>query len=166
MRVTPIFLAAQILQPFDFRLGENALGQMIFDAGDKHQVAVAAHRGAHEADAAVDHQLRVAAEHRRRRQWRSADVNQRKFQIVFAKDARLLGDPRHRLRHDPRRLHADQTLRRPTPSCRGQTNQQGQTRKQLRRHDVSFLIAPTSARRRADVFVLPSSSTPAPSPDT
>ena len=34
---------------------------------------------------------------------------------MFAKDANLLGDPRHRLRHNPRRLHADQTLRRPTP---------------------------------------------------
>ncbi len=93
---------AQILQPFDFRLGENALGEMIFDSRDKHQITVTAHRGAHDADAAVDHELRVAAEHRRRCQRRGPDINQRKFQIIFAKNTRFLGNPGHRLRHDAR----------------------------------------------------------------
>ena len=114
MRVTPIFLAAEILEPFDLRFGENALGKMILDPGDKHQIAAAVHVGAHDADAAVDQQLRVAAEHGRRGQRRSPDINQGKFQIIFAKDADLFRDPRHRLRHDARRLHTEQPVGGPT----------------------------------------------------
>ena len=73
-RYTDLF-AAQVFQSLNFRFGENALGQMIFDARDKYQIVVATHHRAYEADAAVDQDLRVAAEHCRRRQRRSADVH-------------------------------------------------------------------------------------------
>lgn len=64
----PDLLTAQILQPFDFWLGENALREIILDTCDVCQFAIAAHGRAHQADAAVNQQLRVAAEHRRCRQ--------------------------------------------------------------------------------------------------
>ncbi|HEY3165906.1 MAG TPA: hypothetical protein VGK57_01685 [Candidatus Binatia bacterium] len=114
-RYTDLF-AAQVFQPLNFRFGENALGQMIFNARDEYQIVVATHHRAYEADAAVDQDLRVTAEHCRRRQRRSADIDQWKFQIIFAKNAYFLRDPRHRLRHHPRGLNTDKTIRAPNSS--------------------------------------------------
>jgi hypothetical protein len=48
------FPAAQIFQPLDLGLGENALGQMILDTGDEHQIVVAAHHRAHQTDPTVN----------------------------------------------------------------------------------------------------------------
>jgi hypothetical protein len=59
-RYTDLF-AAQVFEPFDFRFGENALGEMILDTGDEHEIVVAADDSAHDSDAAVDHDLRLAA---------------------------------------------------------------------------------------------------------
>ncbi len=77
-RYTDLF-AAQVFQPLNFRFGENALGQMIFDARNEYKIVVATYHGAYESDAAVDQELRVAAEHRRSGQRRSADIHQREL---------------------------------------------------------------------------------------
>jgi hypothetical protein len=120
-------LAAQIFEPLDFRLGENALSEMVLDPGDEDEIIVSADNGAHDADAAVDHDLRFAAEHRRSCQRRGTDIDQREFQIVLAKNSGFLGDPGHRLGHHPGGLHADQTI--------GARSRNGMKRREHERRD-------------------------------
>ena len=59
--------AAKLLQPGDFRLGENALGHDVLDTADKDQVRGAAGVGIDDADSAEQTNLDIVAENRRRR---------------------------------------------------------------------------------------------------
>ena len=86
------------------------MGQDIFDTADEDQVGEALDVGANVADGSRDADFRVAIQgrgggHRRRR-----NKNQPKIQIIFLKKPRFLRDPRHRLRHDLRRMQADKSI--------------------------------------------------------
>jgi hypothetical protein len=122
---------------------------MIFYARDEYEIVIAAQHGAHKSDAAVDQDLRFTAQHRRRSQRRSADVNQRKFQIVLAKDPRLLRDPRHRLRHYASGLDADKTVRAANRSRTDQRTYETQEKQLLHHHSFAPLLPTPNDKNRA-----------------
>ena len=66
------FFAFKILRALDLRLGDNAVGQKVFNTADEYQVGEALDVGPHIADGARDGDLGVAVQrggggHRRRR---------------------------------------------------------------------------------------------------
>src|SRR5262249_12472394 len=90
-------LAAQIFEPLDRRLGQNALRENIFLPAYADEFGVSLDISADNPQPTVHQQLSITTEHRRRRQWRRAYKDQSKLDIVFPKEAGLLGNPRHRL---------------------------------------------------------------------
>jgi hypothetical protein len=105
------FLAFEILGPFDFGLGHNTVGQGVLGAGDEDEFSHPLRQNAYDRFAAGDGYLAIAAEHCGGHHCTGGDINELKVQIISPKQANLLSNPRHRLRHRTSRVNPDQLFR-------------------------------------------------------
>src|SRR5207302_8234790 len=76
------FLALEILRSFDFRLGENAVGQGVFGARDEYQIGRPLGESAYDGFTSADGDLAIAAQDRSRHQWCGRNVNHLKVQSI------------------------------------------------------------------------------------
>src|SRR3989338_5800396 len=106
-------LALEIFGLLQVSSRHDALGHDVFYAAYEDEVRGALNVGANVSYSAGQGHFRVTAQHGGSDHAGRGDINQLKVEIVLLEEPGLMGDPRHRLRHHPGGVDAEQLVRRP-----------------------------------------------------